>query len=272
MSIKRMSQSKLDEILKHKLAEIEMAKKKGGSSGMASTIAARRDFIGALKSKVEHNEVAVIAELKKASPSAGQLKDDYDPVALAKQYETGGAACLSVLTDSHFFQGSLDHLVTAKQATNLPVLRKDFIIDPYQIDESAAAGADAILLIAAAFESPDKLEVLLDQAIGKGLTVLLEIHTATELAKYAHLAGRDEVLIGINNRDLSTFKVDISNTLNMAPNALKVTRNPVITESGITSPEQVRRLRSAGISAFLVGTALVQASDPSVAIQTLFGN
>ncbi len=264
--------SKLDEILQHKRMEVDIAKKQiNEDSSSKVAIGGRRDFISALKSKIDNNEVAVIGELKKASPSAGQLKNDYDPVVLAKQYEKGGVACLSVLTDSHYFQGHLDHLVKARQATNLPVLRKDFIIDPYQVDESAAMGADAILLIAAAFESPENLEALLERAISKGMAILLEIHTATELAKYAYLASWDEVLIGINNRDLSTFKVDIKNTLSLVHDVLRVSRNPVITESGITTPEQVQRLRSAGISGFLVGTALMQASDPLVALQTLFG-
>ena len=262
--------SKLDEILKYKIEEIDAAKKQANVIDKV-TACESRDFIGALKSKIDENEIAVIGELKKASPSAGQLKDDYDPVSQAKLYERGGVACLSVLTDSHFFQGHCDHLISAKQATNLPVLRKDFIIDPYQVDESVAMGADAILLIAAAFQSPDKLEVLLDQATSKGLAVLLEIHTKDELTKYSHLASRDKVLIGINNRDLTTFKVDINTTLKLVGDALRVTHNPVITESGVTTLEQVQQLCGAGVSGFLVGTALMRASDPVAALQTLFG-
>lgn len=267
VKVQEIAMNKLAEILENKLADVEESKKRIPENELqiACKEAAgnRRNFIDVLKSKIQGGKVAIIAELKKASPSAGLLCVDYDPTEKAKKYEAGGAACLSVLTDQKYFQGHPDHLKQAKEATSLPVLRKDFIIDPWQVYESAAMGADAILLIAAAFTETSNLESLIKLAASVNLDVLLEFHTAAELTKYGHLARQSNILIGLNSRNLSTLMVDVTATLHLARDALTIgSPNPVIVESGITSYDQIRDFQQIGINIFLIGTHLMKASDP----------
>jgi indole-3-glycerol phosphate synthase len=219
-----------------------------------------RDFVGALRGR----QPAVIAEVKRASPSRGVLREDFDPVAIAKSYERGGAACLSVLTDRQFFQGSGEDLVAARATCALPVLRKDFVIDPLQVVESRALGADAILLIAACLEDAAMRE-LEAAALDLGMAVLVEVHDAPELSRALKLRTP---LLGINNRDLRTFETRLETTLDLLP------RIPpgrlVITESGILSRAHVERMRGAGVQAFLVGEAFMRAPDPGGALRELF--
>ena len=268
--------SKLAEILEHKDAEVEEAKQQVSEAELKAKLKAvasnRCDFITALKARTVKGEVAIISELKQASPSAGVLARTFVPATLAKKYKQGGAACISVLTDHKYFQGHPDHLKQAKEATKLPTLRKDFIIDPYQIHESNAMGADAILLIVAAFEDPANLVEMVELAVNTGLTVLLECHSAAELDICAGMAHNKQVLLGINNRDLSTLKVDIKTTLDLAEHALALSSpNPIVAESGIHTPEDVQLLRDAGIHCFLIGTALMKAPDPIAKLQQLLG-
>lgn len=219
-----------------------------------------RDFVGALRAR----RPAVIAEIKKASPSRGVLRADYRPAAIAQSYENAGAACLSVLTDREFFQGSSDDLRAAREACALPVLRKDFVIDPYQVVESRAMGADCILLIAACLsrEAMAELEAL---ATRLGMAVLVEVHDGAELDAALTLKTP---LVGVNNRDLRTFVTRLEATLELLPR-LPAGRL-LVTESGILAPADVKRLRSAGVGTFLVGEAFMRATDPGAALRELF--
>lgn len=238
-----------------------------------------RDFVAALKKRVLAKKLAVIAEVKKASPSKGVLRADFRPADIARSYEAGGAACLSVLTDRQYFQGSPDYLVEARAACSLPVLRKDFIIDPYQVVEARAMGADCILLIVAAFLPPSgeadaaqKAQAVADmralEALAKelGMAVLVESHDAGELDLALQL---DTPLMGINNRSLRTFEVSLDFTLS------QLGRIPadrvVITESGILAPEHVATMRARDVNAFLVGEAFMRAADPGAELARLFG-
>jgi len=222
-----------------------------------------RPFAAALRAAAA-GKPAVIAELKRASPSKGVLCRDYRPRELAAAYRRGGASCLSVLTDREFFQGEMAHLQEARAAAPLPVLRKDFIVDPYQLYESRVGGADCILLIAAALDDARMLE-LKDLALELRMDVLIEIHDRRELTRALLLQTE---LLGINNRDLRSFATDIRTTLELLvdvpPDRL------VVTESGIRDHEQVSRLRAAGVSAFLVGEALVKDEDPGARLRALF--
>ena len=223
-----------------------------------------RGFEDALRRKVSAREPAVIAEIKRASPSKGLIRADFDPSRIARSYEANGAACLSVLTDREFFGGSAADLRAARAACALPVLRKDFIVDEYQLHESRAWGADCILLIVAALPQSD-LESLERVALDLGMDVLVECHDATELESALRLRTR---LVGVNNRDLRTFDTRLETTL-----ALK-DRVPgdrlLITESGISSPADVERLRNAKVSAYLVGSAFMAAEDPGKELSRLF--
>ncbi|QGU32000.1 indole-3-glycerol phosphate synthase TrpC [Thermochromatium tepidum] len=223
-----------------------------------------RGFAAALQRRVTAGEPAVIAEIKKASPSKGLLRPDFYPAAIALSYERGGAACLSVLTDVSFFQGSDAYLQEARAACALPVLRKDFIIDPYQVYEARLIGADAILLIAACL-SDAQLDELNALAHALGLDVLIEVHDADELARALAVPGR---LIGINNRDLRTFEVRLETTLGLL--AAIPDDRLLVTESGILSCEDVMRLRCHGVQSFLVGEAFMRAPDPGVELKRLF--
>jgi len=223
-----------------------------------------RDFVGALRRKIAAGQPAVIAEIKKASPSRGLLRDPYDPAAIARSYAKHGAACLSVLTDREFFKGRPEDLSAARAACDLPVLRKDFVIDSYQVYESRALGADCVLLIAAALDLARMLE--LEALAGSlGMAVLVEVHNAGELDLALQLATP---LIGINNRDLHTFETRLETSLMLAP--LVPAPRIAVTESGILAPEHVNRLRIGNLGAFLVGEALIRAQDPGQELRRLF--
>jgi indole-3-glycerol phosphate synthase len=223
-----------------------------------------RDFEGALRARIGAGRPAVIAEVKKASPSKGVLREDFDPAAIGASYARGGAACLSVLTDVQFFQGAPEYLDDARRASGLPALRKDFIIDEYQVAQSRAWGADCILLIVAALQ-PAQLRELETAARELGMAVLVEVHDAKELDVALDLRTR---LIGINNRDLRTFEVSLTTTLDLLP---RIDRDRlVITESGILEPADVATMRAAGVHAFLVGEAFMRAPDPGAELARLF--
>ena len=223
-----------------------------------------RDFEDALRRRIAAGGAAVIAEVKKASPSKGVLREQFVPTQIAASYARHGAACLSVLTDERFFQGSAAHLQQARAACELPVLRKDFIVDEYQLAQSRAMGADCVLLIVACLADSQMAE-LETAARELGLAVLVEVHDSTELERALRLRTP---LLGINNRDLRTFEVSLQTTLDLLP------RVPpdrlVITESGILSAADVRHMRAAGVHAFLVGEAFMRAADPGLALAKLF--
>ncbi|HET7371394.1 MAG TPA: indole-3-glycerol phosphate synthase TrpC [Gammaproteobacteria bacterium] len=223
-----------------------------------------RGFRDALSSKISRGEPAVIAEIKRASPSAGLLRDPFDVGAIAASYAAAGAACVSVLTDETYFQGHGRNIELARSAAPLPALRKDFIIDPWQVYESRLLGADALLLIVAALDD-QRLAELLQLAGDLGLDALVEVHDGDELER-ALAAGAK--LVGINNRDLKTFETDISTTLDLLPQL--PTDVTLVTESGIRAPEDVARLRTQGVHGFLVGEAFMRAPDPGEKLRDLF--
>ena len=252
--LRRILEVKRDELARDKQrlpqAEVE---------ARASAAPRVRDFVAALRGK----QPAVIAEMKRASPSRGLLRHDYDPVAIARSYEMGGAACMSVLTDMSFFQGAAEHLVAARAACELPALRKDFLVDPYQVFESRAMGADCVLLIAGCL-SRKEMSHLETLARDLGMAVLVEVHDADELQTALEL---ETPLIGINNRDLRTFETRLETTLELLP-GIPADRI-VVTESGIQSRHDVERLRAAGVNSFLVGEAFMRAPDPGQALRAL---
>ena len=263
-------QTILDRILARKRQEVAERKQALSSSQLADRCVGQspcRGFAAALRARIEAGQSAVIAEVKKASPSRGVIRADFDPVAIAASYERGGAACLSVLTDIDFFQGSDEFLVAARSATSIPVLRKDFVVDKYQLVEARALGADCILLIAAAFEpGSSELQDLADEARSLGLDVLLEVHDQAELDR-----GLDTgvELIGINNRDLRSFVTSLDVTyglLDAIPND-----RLVVTESGIGSTADVQAMREHGVNAFLVGESLMKSPDPGDKLAAMFG-
>ena len=226
---------------------------------------APRDFVGAIRARVAAGKSAVIAEIKKASPSKGVIRADFRPAEIAADYAAHGAACLSVLTDRQFFQGAPEYLQAARAACALPVLRKDFLVDPYQVYEARAMGADAILLIAAALDLPAmrNLEALAHEL---GMAVLVEVHDGEELEQALQLATP---LLGINNRDLRSFDVTLQTTLDLLPRipADKI----VVTESGILGPDDVALMRRNQVNAFLVGEAFMRQPSPGAALASLFG-
>jgi indole-3-glycerol phosphate synthase len=230
----------------------------------AESLGGVRDFVGAMQSKVAGGSAAVIAEVKKASPSKGVLRERFVPADIAASYARHGAACLSVLTDGPFFQGSAAYLQQARAACPLPVLRKDFIVDAYQVDEARAMGADCILLIAACLDDA-QMRDLEAQAMALGMAVLVEVHDGPELERALRLSTP---LVGINNRNLRTFEVALDTTLALLP---QIPRDRLlVTESGILVRDDVRRMRDAGVHAFLVGEAFMRAEDPGVALEALF--
>jgi indole-3-glycerol phosphate synthase len=223
-----------------------------------------RDFVGAIQRKIANQEAAVIAEIKKASPSKGVLRADFIPSDIAQSYAEQGAACLSVLTDVQFFQGSSDYLKQARASCDLPVLRKDFMVDAYQIYESRAMGADCILLIAACLDDAQMKDL---EAIARSLdmAVLVEVHDAEELSRALKLKTP---LVGINNRNLRTFEVSLDATLGMLKDV--PADRILVTESGILSTADVQKMRDAHVNAFLVGEAFMRAADPGQALADLF--
>ena len=224
-----------------------------------------RGFVWAIRTRIAQGRPAVIAEIKRASPSRGVLRENFDAASIAAAYERGGAACLSVLTDRRFFQGAAENLVEARIASELPALRKDFILDEYQVAESRALGADAILLIVAALDDA-RLAALEGCAIDYRMDVLVEAHDENEFERAQKLKTP---LIGINNRDLRTFDVSLQTTFDLAARAPK--DRIVVTESGIVERRNVAQLRARGVNAFLVGEAFMRARDPGEALAALFG-
>ncbi len=225
---------------------------------------APRGFVDAMAAKLAANESAVIAEIKKASPSKGVIREDFHPADIARSYEQGGAACLSVLTDADFFQGSEAYLQAARAACQLPVIRKDFIVDPYQVYEARAIGADCILLIVAALDD-ERMAQLNALAIELGMDVLIEVHNAAELQRALPLGNR---LIGINNRNLHNFETSLDNTFSLLEQI--GSERIVVTESGIHSAEDVAAMRDHGVDAFLVGEAFMRAEQPGQRLAELF--
>ena len=224
-----------------------------------------RGFTQSLSASIETGRAGVIAEVKKASPSKGLIREDFDPASIAASYQAGGASCLSVLTDRDFFQGGENDLVAARAACTLPVLRKDFMIDPWQVVESRAIGADCILLIVAALEQARMVE-LAATAADLAMDVLVEVHDGAELDRALELTP---TLVGINNRDLRTFNTTLETTLALAPRVPDDTM--LVTESGIHTVEDVTGMREAGINAFLVGEAFMRQEDPGAHLSLLFG-
>ena len=253
----------LERILEVKRAEIVSAKKDVSQTALESAAGKAppaRDFVGALRAK----NPAVIAEIKRASPSKGVLRADFDPAAIARSYEQGGAACMSVLTDTQFFQGAAEHLRAARDACRLPALRKDFIIDPYQVFESRAMGADCILLIAACL-SPGQMAELESIAESLRLAVLVEVHDRSELDMALRLKTP---LIGVNNRNLNTFETRLETSLELLSHVPQ--ERLLIAESGILSRADVATLRHGGVRAFLVGEAFMRAPEPGRALAEIF--
>ncbi|WP_374667271.1 indole-3-glycerol phosphate synthase TrpC [Ramlibacter sp.] len=258
----------LQKIVAVKHEEIGAARKKKPLEAMREDALSRvltRDFVGALRRRIAAGQAAVIAEVKKASPSKGVLREDFIPADIAQSYAEHGAACLSVLTDRSFFQGSPDYLKQARASCDLPVLRKDFVVDPYQIYESRAMGADCVLLIAACLTDSQMAE-LESIALGLDMAVLVEVHDREELVRALRLKTP---LVGINNRNLRTFEVSLDTTLAMLPEV--PADRLLVTESGILSAQDVQRMRAAGVHAFLVGEAFMRADDPGAALAALFG-
>ena len=259
----------LARILATKAGEIAAAKRArppNETETAARAMPPPRDFEGALRARVTAGRPAVIAEIKKASPSRGVLRAQFDPPAIAMSYAAGGATCLSVLTDREYFQGAAEYLTAAREACALPVLRKDFIVDPYQIAESRAMGADAILLIVAALDD-GQLASLHANARELGMAVLVEVHDARELERAAALRPP---LIGINNRNLRTFETSLSTTVDLLPRVPAGTL--VVTESGILGRSDVAMMRAQGVHAFLVGEAFMRAENPGEALGALFAH
>jgi indole-3-glycerol phosphate synthase len=257
----------LEKILAVKREEVAAAQQErplAAIRGDAEKADKPRDFLGALRSKILAGMPAVIAEVKKASPSKGVLRADFDPIAIARSYARHGAACLSVLTDRQFFQGHRDYLIQARETSGLPVLRKDFIVDPYQVYEARAMGADCILLIVAALD--DRTMIGLERvAMQLGMAVLVEVHDANELKR---ALGLRTPLLGINNRNLRTFETRLETTLGLLESIPE--ERLVVTESGILAPADVERMCLAGVDAFLVGEAFMRAPDPGQALSNLF--
>ena len=230
----------------------------------AESLGGQRDFAGALRGKIAAGRAAVIAEVKKASPSKGVLREHFVPAEIAASYERHGAACLSVLTDVQFFQGATAYLEQARAACSLPILRKDFMVDAYQVFEARAMGADCILLIAACLDDAQMAD-LEAQAHALGMAVLVEVHDGAELDRALRLKTP---LLGINNRNLRTFEVTLDTTLGLLPRVPP--ERLLVTESGILGVADVKRMRDANVHAFLVGEAFMRAADPGVALAELF--
>ena len=261
------AKGRLGEILAAKLDHVAVCKAAHPPASIEADLPAApaRGFAAALERRAAADGIALIAEIKRASPSKGLIRADFEPAALASAYAAGGAACLSVLTDRPYFQGHEAHLIAARGACNLPVLRKDFILDPYQVAEARAIGADAVLLIVAALDD-DLAAELEAAAVAFGLDVLIEVHDERELERALRLRSP---LIGVNNRDLRTFKVNLSTTERLA--AQLPADRLLVAESGIATPADVARARSAGARACLVGESLMRQDDVAAATRRLLG-
>jgi len=255
----------LDAIIANKKVELAETKRQVPFHDIKSKASNAEPARGFGKSLVGTGDIRLIAEVKKASPSKGVIREDFDPVAIAKIYEESGASCLSVLTEKKFFQGSLEYLGRIRKAVELPLLRKDFIIDEYQIHEARAAGADAILLIAACLEK-QQIEDFLGTARQLGLDVLVESHTYKELDRSLHAGA---ALVGINNRDLTTFTVSLQTTLDLLKDIPD--DRIVVSESGISTRDDVVKLHQAGVDAVLVGESLMRAKDIGGKVKELLG-
>lgn len=257
----------LNKIIATKHEEVAAARGVKSMAQLEAEIAqqgAPRDFVAAIRQKIENGQSAVIAEIKRASPSKGVIRADFRPADIARSYAEHGAACLSVLTDHQYFQGAPEYLQAARAACTLPVLRKDFLIDAYQVAEARAMGADAILLIAAALDLP-QMQTLERQAMDYGMAVLVEVHDGVELEAALQL---QTPLLGINNRNLRTFEVSLETTLGLLPRI--PAERIVVTESGILSRGDVIRMREKDVHAFLVGEAFMRAPEPGEALAALF--
>ncbi len=257
----------LTSIVRDKVKEIERLQARVSAQQLATLIAESeppRGFLQQIQTLIGEDQTAVIAESKKASPSKGVIRENYDPSENAQSYERNGAACLSVLTDEKYFQGSLRDLALARWACSLPVLRKDFMVDSYQIFEARAHGADCILLIIAVLDLP-QLKQLGDLAIELGMDVLVEVHTQQELEVALELPHQ---LIGINNRNLRTFETSLDTTIRLSKSV--PSERIVVSESGIHTADDVKRLRDEGISAFLVGESFMRSEDPGAHLATIF--
>ncbi len=257
----------LNKILATKREEVAASKAKLGLDEvklLAKNQPNSRNFVGAIRKKIAAGKAAVIAEIKKASPSKGVIRADFKPAQIAKSYEAGGAACLSVLTDVQYFQGSSEYLKQARAACSLPVLRKDFMIDPYQVYEARAMGADCILLIAAAIDLP-KMRELESIAHSLGMAVLVEVHNGEELDLALQL---ETPLLGINNRNLRTFDVTLDTTLGLL--ARIPAGKTVVTESGIFTADDVKLMRENNVHTFLVGEAFMRQDDPGAELKKVF--
>jgi len=258
----------LKKILQHKVAEVSERRARVPVAKLLDrirSVSGTRGFAAAIDRSIDQGRPAVIAEIKRASPSQGRLRDSFDVAAIARSYEDAGATCLSVLTDREFFDGDDAYLDQARRATQLPVLRKDFIIDSYQVYEARCIGADCILLIVAAL-SDTQLADLAGLAQELGMDALVEVHDRSELVRALALDG---IVLGINNRDLRTFATSIDTTLDLL--AEIPAGYTVVTESGIRTPGDVARLRSHGVHAFLIGEAFMRAADPGAELRSLFG-
>ena len=257
----------LDKIVAVKRQEVAAALARKPLAAMRADAESRvltRDFVGAMRAKIAAGLPAVIAEVKKASPSKGILRPDFIPADIAQSYAEHGAACLSVLTDQQFFQGSIDYLKQARASCDLPVLRKDFMVDPYQVYEARAMGADCILLIAACLDDA-QMQSLEALAMSLDMAVLVEVHDGAELQRALQLKTP---LLGINNRNLKTFEVSLDTTLGLLTDV--PAGHLLVTESGISTVADVQRMRSAGVQAFLVGEVFMRADEPGQALAALF--